>query len=56
MDGGNEVDDFIALFYQSKSEASVWGSDVATLPLQMKMEFTNNNGQWIISKQIASTY
>jgi hypothetical protein len=41
---------------QNKVMASVWGSQVATWPLQMKMEFTKSNGKWIIANQIASTY
>lgn len=45
-----------SLVGQNKVMASVWGSQVATWPLQMKMEFTKSNGKWIIANQIASTY
>lgn len=45
-----------SLVGQNKVKASVWGSGVATWPLQMKMEFTKNNGKWIITNQFASTY
>lgn len=41
---------------QNRVKASVWGSGVATWPLQMKMEFAKNNGKWIITNQKASTY
>lgn len=45
-----------SLVGQNKVMASVWGSQVATWPLQMKMEFIKSNGKWIIANQIASTY
>lgn len=45
-----------SLVGQNKVMASVWGNQVATWPLQMKMEFTKSNGKWIIANQIASTY
>lgn len=45
-----------SLVGQNKVKASVWGSGVATWPLQMKMEFTKNNGKWIIANQYASMY
>ena len=45
-----------SLVGQNKVMASVWGSQVATWPLQMKMEFTKSNGKRIIANQIASTY
>jgi hypothetical protein len=45
-----------SLVGQNKVKASVWGSGVATWPLQMKMEFTKSNGKWIIANQYASTY
>lgn len=45
-----------SLIGQNKVMASVWGSQVATWPLQMKMEFAKSNGKWIIANQIASTY
>lgn len=45
-----------SLIGQNKVMASVWGSQVATGPLQMKMEFAKSNGKWTIANQIASTY
>ena len=45
-----------SLVGQNKVKASVWGSGVATWPLQMKMEFTKNNGKWSIANQYASMY
>ncbi len=45
-----------SLVGQNQVKASVWGSSVATWPLQMKMEFTKSNGRWLIANQIASTY
>lgn len=48
--------DKASLVGQNKVKASVWGSGIATWPLEMKLEFTKNNGRWIIAKQIASTY
>lgn len=46
-----------SLIGQNKVMASVWGShQVATWPLQMKMEFAKSNGKWTIANQIASTY
>lgn len=52
-----EIDgDTASLVGQNKVTASVWGSGVSTWPLQMKMEFKKNNGQWIIANQYASTY
>lgn len=48
--------DKASLVGQNKVKASVWGSETATWPLEMKMEFVKNNGKWIIAKQIASTY
>lgn len=45
-----------SLVGQNKVRASVWGSGVATWPLQMKVEFAKNNGQWTITNQYASTY
>ena len=45
-----------SLVGQNKVKASVWGSGVATWSLQMKMEFTKNNGKWIIANQYASMY
>lgn len=45
-----------SLVGQNKVKASVWGSGVATWPLQMKMEFAKSNGKWLITNQYASTY
>ena len=45
-----------SLVGQNKVKANVWGSGIATWPLQMKMEFTKSNGKWIIANQYASTY
>ncbi|MGN1283630.1 MAG: nuclear transport factor 2 family protein [Limosilactobacillus sp.] len=45
-----------SLIGQNRVQASVWGSAVATWPLQMKMEFVRDNGQWKIANQVASTY
>ena len=45
-----------SLIGQNKVKASIWGSGVATWPLQMKVNFTKVDGKWIISDQIASTY
>lgn len=48
--------DKASLVGQNKVKARVWGSEIATWPLEMKMEFIKTNGRWIIAKQIASTY
>lgn len=45
-----------SLIGQNKVKASVWGSGISTWPLQMKMEFTKDNGKWVIANQFASTY
>ncbi len=45
-----------SLIGHNKVKASVLGSPVSTLLLQMKMEFAKINGKWAITKQIASTY
>lgn len=45
-----------SLVGQNKVRASVWGSGVATWPLQMRMEFKKNHGKWVITNQFASTY
>jgi hypothetical protein len=36
--------------------AKIWGGSKNVWPLQMKMYFEKNNGRWVISKQVASTY
>lgn len=41
---------------QNRVKASVWGSSIATWPLQMKMEFKKAQGRWIITNQQASMY
>lgn len=48
--------DTASLVGQNKVKASVWGSGVATWPLQMKMEFKKSHGKWLIANQYASTY
>lgn len=41
---------------QNQVKASLGGSEVHTWSLQMKMKFAKDNGHWIITDQIASTY
>jgi len=41
---------------QNRVQAKIWGGGANTWNLQMKMYFTKKNGQWIITKQVASTY
>lgn len=45
-----------SLIGQNQVKASVWGSEIGTWRLQMKISFAKNNGQWLIINQIASTY
>lgn len=45
-----------SLVGQNQVQAKIWGGGVNTWPLQMEMFFTKKDGQWIIAKQIASTY
>ena len=45
-----------SLIGQNRVKASVWGGGIATWPLQMKMEFAKDDGKWIITNQVASTY
>lgn len=45
-----------SLIGQNRVKASVWGGGVSTWPLKMKMEFVKQDGQWLIARQIASTY
>ena len=45
-----------SLIGQNRVQASVWGGATSTWPLQMKMEFFKDNGQWKITNQVASTY
>lgn len=48
--------DSASLVGQNQVRASIWGGGVNTWPLEMKMYFVKQNGQWFISDQIASTY
>lgn len=48
--------DQASLVGQNQVQAKIWGGGVNTWPLQMEMFFTKKDGQWIIAKQIASTY
>ncbi|MFA9353633.1 nuclear transport factor 2 family protein [Pediococcus pentosaceus] len=41
---------------QNLVTAKIWGGLKNVWPLQMKMYFEKNNGRWVISKQVASTY
>ncbi|MCL3858656.1 nuclear transport factor 2 family protein [Pediococcus pentosaceus] len=41
---------------QNLITAKIWGGSKNVWPLQMKMYFEKNNGRWVISKQVASTY
>lgn len=41
---------------QNLVTAKIWGGLKNFWPLQMKMYFEKNNGRWVISKQVASTY
>ncbi|MGT2957705.1 hypothetical protein A9Q68_02540 [Streptococcus bovimastitidis] len=36
--------------------ASIWGSPAQTWPLKTQVSFEKINGQWLISKQVASTF
>ncbi|WP_125763484.1 nuclear transport factor 2 family protein [Companilactobacillus hulinensis] len=48
--------DSASLVGLNQVRASVWGGGVNTWPLQMKMYFVKQNGNWIISDQVACTY
>lgn len=48
--------DQASLIGQNQVQAKIWGGGINTWPLQMEMFFTKQDGQWIIAKQIASTY
>ncbi|WKF71038.1 nuclear transport factor 2 family protein [Pediococcus pentosaceus] len=41
---------------QNLVTAKIWGGSKNVWSLQMKMYFEKNNGRWVISKQVASTY
>ena len=45
-----------SLVGQNRVQAKIWGGGVNTWPLQMKMYFEKKNGEWTITKQVASTY
>ena len=45
-----------SLIGQSQVKASVWGTSSNTWRLQIQMFFEKKNGEWLISKQIASIY
>lgn len=51
------IDDTSArLIGQSKVKARIWGSGPTTWRLQIVMSFEKQNGNWMIVKQVASTY
>ena len=41
---------------QNLVTAKIWGGSKNVWSLQVKMYFEKNNGRWVISKQVASTY
>lgn len=45
-----------SLVGQNRVQAKIWGGGVNTWPLQMKMYFEKKNGEWTITKQVASAY
>lgn len=45
-----------SLIGQSQVKARIWGSGPSTWRLQVKMFFERVDGQWKITKQVASTY
>lgn len=49
-------DNQASLIGQNQVQAKIWGGGVNTWPLQMKMYFAKQNGNWIITNQVASTY
>lgn len=49
-------DNQASLVGQNQVQAKIWGGGVNTWSLQMKMYFKKQNGQWIITNQVASTY
>lgn len=49
-------DDVASLVGQNQVKARIWGGGTNTWPLEMKMYFKKQNGNWIIDKQVASTY
>lgn len=45
-----------SLVGQSRVKARIWGTGPATWPLQIEMFFEKQNDDWVIVKQVASTY
>lgn len=41
---------------QSRVEAAVFGGDKHTWPLQLEIDLTCDNGQWVMTQAVASTY
>lgn len=48
--------DKASLIGQNQVKARIWGGGPSTWPLQMKMYYEKQDGNWIIVKQVASTY
>lgn len=44
------------LIGRNRVQASVWGSATSNWRLQMKVSYRRQNGHWLITKQVASTY
>ena len=49
-------EDKATLVGQNRVQAKIWGGGINTWSLQMKMFYEKRNGNWFITKQIASTY
>ncbi|MFD1418841.1 nuclear transport factor 2 family protein [Companilactobacillus keshanensis] len=45
-----------SLVGQNQVRASIWDGGINTWSLEMKIYFVKDNGNWIISDQVASTY
>ncbi|GEO58739.1 DUF4440 domain-containing protein [Companilactobacillus paralimentarius] len=45
-----------SLVGQNRVQAKIWDGGVNTWPLQMKMYFEKKNGEWTVTKQVASAY
>lgn len=45
-----------SLIGQSRVKARIWGAGPHTWSLQMKVNFENIDGTWLVAKQVASTY
>ena len=41
---------------QSRAKARIWGGGTYTWPLQIKMSFEKQDGKWLVTDQLASTY